>query len=70
MAQQRDGDAQSARKTLAAAVASFDWHLSEADSRDIWMYHILRREAEAAIFLNAPTSSSDLQPARAPLEGD
>jgi len=49
MAQQREGNAQSARATLAAAIGSYDWRLSEADSRDNWMYHILRREAEAAI---------------------
>jgi len=49
MAQQRQGDTASARKTLAAAVEGYDWRLSKADRRDAWMYHILRREAEATI---------------------
>jgi len=66
MAQQREGDSQSARKSLAAAVASYHWRLSEADSRDIWMYHILRREAEATLLPNAASSLPALQPVPAP----
>jgi serine/threonine-protein kinase len=65
MAYQREGDTQSARKSLAAAVGSHDWRVSEADSRDIWMYHILRREAEATIHPDALTS----QPAPVPAAG-
>jgi serine/threonine-protein kinase len=65
MAQERQGDTQTARRTLAAAVESFDWRLSEADSRDIWMYHILRREAEAAILPNELTSHPASRPTTA-----
>ena len=49
MAQQQKGEADQARKTLAAALSTFDWSASKADRRDIWIRHILRREAEAAI---------------------
>ena len=65
MAQHREGDTRSARTSLAVAVGSYDWRLSEADSRDIWMYHILRREAEATILPNALTSQPTSQPAPA-----
>jgi serine/threonine-protein kinase len=54
MAQHDQGQKQQARKTLARAVAAFDWSAAQADSRDVWIAHILRREAEAAIFPNLP----------------
>ena len=43
-----------ALKTLAAAVASYDWSAAKADSRDPWIAHILRREAEALILPSLP----------------
>jgi serine/threonine-protein kinase len=49
MAQYKSGQQQQARKTLAAAVLSFDWRPAKADSRDLWIVHILRREAETLI---------------------
>jgi serine/threonine-protein kinase len=54
MAEQRRGNSDAARATLAAAIASFDWRESNADSRDIWFIHMLRREAEATIPQNGP----------------
>jgi serine/threonine-protein kinase len=54
MAQHRQGRPQQARKTLAAAIVAFDWSASQADTRDIWISHILRREAEALILPNLP----------------
>ena len=42
------------RKTLATAVVGFDWSAAEADSRDVWICHILRREAEATILPDLP----------------
>jgi serine/threonine-protein kinase len=54
MAQQQAGEKEQARKTLAAAVSTFDWSAAQADSRDIWIAHILRREAEALILPNLP----------------
>jgi eukaryotic-like serine/threonine-protein kinase len=38
-----------ARRTLAKAVAAFDWSANEADIRSVWIAHVLRREAEALV---------------------
>ncbi|MDB5293722.1 MAG: tetratricopeptide repeat protein [Phycisphaerales bacterium] len=54
MAQHRQGKSEAARKSLAAAVLSFDWSASGADSRDVWIWHILRREAEEMILPDLP----------------
>jgi serine/threonine-protein kinase len=54
LAQHRQGQEKQARKTLAAAVLVFDWSAVQADSRDVWICHILRREAEALILPNLP----------------
>jgi serine/threonine-protein kinase len=54
MAQHDQGEKQQAGKTLATAMVSFDWSLAQADSRDVWIAHILRREAEARILPNLP----------------
>jgi eukaryotic-like serine/threonine-protein kinase len=53
MAQHDQGQKQQARKTLAKAFA-FDWSAAQADSRDVWICHILRREAEALILPDLP----------------
>ena len=47
MAQYQKGQEDEARKTLAAAIASYDWSAAKADNHDAWIAHILRREAEA-----------------------
>jgi tetratricopeptide (TPR) repeat protein len=52
MAQYGNGQKEQARKTLDAAVLQFDWSMAQADSRDVWICHILRREAEALIVPN------------------
>jgi serine/threonine-protein kinase len=52
MAQYGNGQKDLARKTLAAAVVQFDWSMAQADARDVWICHILRREAEALILPN------------------
>jgi serine/threonine-protein kinase len=54
MAQNQSGQKEQARKSLAAAVVAFDWSASQADRRDVWIAHILRREAEALILPNLP----------------
>jgi serine/threonine-protein kinase len=54
MAQHRQGKSDAARQSMAAAVLSFNWSASHADSRDLWIAHILRREAEAIIQPNPP----------------
>jgi serine/threonine-protein kinase len=52
MAQHRKGQVEHARKTLASAIVAFDWSAYQADERDVWICHILRREAEAMILPN------------------
>jgi serine/threonine-protein kinase len=54
MAQHDQGQKLQARKTLATAIVAFDWSSAQADSRDVWISHILRREAEALILPNLP----------------
>src|SRR5262249_40801279 len=54
MAQHRQGQKTQARKTLALAILAYDWSAASADSRDHWIRHILRREAESLILPNLP----------------
>ncbi len=54
MAQYRQGQERQACGTLAEAVVGFDWGAAEADSRDVWICHLLRREAEAMILPDLP----------------
>ncbi len=54
MAQYRSGRPDDARQTLAAAVGAFDWRVENADTREAWMYHALRREAESLILPGQP----------------
>jgi serine/threonine-protein kinase len=57
MALYRKGNMDEARTALTAAVESYDWSPTKADNRDVWIAHILRREAEALIFASAPAKS-------------
>jgi serine/threonine-protein kinase len=43
------GEVAEARKTLSAAVAGHDWSAANVRDQDGWIYHSLRREAEAMI---------------------
>jgi len=54
MARYRSGEREEARRTLASAVIDQDWRVASADVREIWIYHALRREAEAMLFPNLP----------------
>jgi len=49
MVLQDEGLDSDARRTLAKAIGKYDWRLARADSRDVWLCHILRREAESKI---------------------
>jgi serine/threonine-protein kinase len=49
MAEYGSGQKQEARETLAAAIGSFDWSAAQVGSRDHWIWHVLRREAESMI---------------------
>ncbi len=59
MALYQKGQKDEARKLLAAAVLSYDWSAEKATTREAWIAHILRREAEALIFRNLPASTDD-----------
>jgi serine/threonine-protein kinase len=64
LAHHDQGNPALARKTLAKAVIGFDWNSTQADSQDVWIVHILRREAEARILPNLSTYlSGESQPA-------
>ncbi len=67
MAQHRQGQEKQARKTLAKAIVAFDWSATQADSRDVWISHILLREAETLIL---PNLSAFLQGEYQPLDND
>jgi serine/threonine-protein kinase len=54
MAEHQKGQKEEARRTLAAAISSFDWSAAQVGSRDHWIWHVLRREAEALILPNLP----------------
>ncbi len=54
MALYQKGQRDEARRTLAAAIVSYDWSASKADSHDPWLTHVLRREAEALILPKLP----------------
>ncbi len=54
MARQRLGQKEVALRTFVAAILGFDWRMQHADVRDAWIYHVLRREAEAMIMPDLP----------------
>jgi serine/threonine-protein kinase len=54
MARHRLGREGEARQALAQAALAFDWSAPHADKRDVWIRHILRREAEAMIVPDLP----------------
>jgi serine/threonine-protein kinase len=49
MVQYRLGQTDVARETLNAAIAAFNWDALNATNREAWIYHLLRREAEAVL---------------------
>jgi serine/threonine-protein kinase len=67
MAQYRLGQTVAARKTLAAAVGTFDWSAHLVDQRDFMIWHIFRREAEALIL---PDLAAFLQGTHQPRDND
>jgi serine/threonine-protein kinase len=54
MALHRSGQVAGARKTLAAAVLTYDWKTRQALDQDGWACHVLRREAEGMILPDLP----------------
>jgi serine/threonine-protein kinase len=55
MAAYRTGQTEEARATLAATMNRFDWSRAQAGTLDHWIWHVLRREAEALIVPQLPT---------------
>ena len=56
MALYRMNQQEDARRTLTAAIDSYDWSISKADNHDAWIAHILRRETEILILSEQPAS--------------
>jgi len=54
MAQFKSGAESEARRTLAAAVRSYNWSAPQADHPTAWVSHVLRREAETLILPGLP----------------
>jgi serine/threonine-protein kinase len=55
MALFQKGEVAEARKVIAAAIAGHDWSPANVRDQDGWIYHSLRREAEAMIPFDPPT---------------
>jgi serine/threonine-protein kinase len=67
MAQFQAGSTKEARKTLAAAIRTYNWSESppdyQSDQAKVWVSHVLRREAEALILPSLPAFlRGDYQP--------
>ena len=67
MAEHRMGRYEEARKALAEQMITFDWSPREAGTRDHWIWHALRREAEAMI---VPDLAALLAGKRRPADND
>jgi serine/threonine-protein kinase len=52
MAKYHLGDQEAARTALADAISAYDWSMARVRGHDQWLWHVLRREAEALIFPN------------------
>ena len=54
MARHRQGRTADARKAFVRAMLASDWSVAGSDNSDAWIYHTLRREAEALILPTLP----------------
>ena len=59
MAHYRLGDSHEAHDTLAAALKMADWDLSQVRSHEHWIWHIVRREAEATISFEPQSAAAN-----------
>ncbi len=63
MAQHRSGRVEEARDTLIIALAFYNWNQATGAGHDVWINHVLRREAEMLIVPNlAAFLKGDYQP--------
>ncbi|MFG0259270.1 MAG: tetratricopeptide repeat protein, partial [Phycisphaerales bacterium JB041] len=67
MALHRLGRTDEAKHSLARAVSAADWRPTRAVSREDWMYHLLRREAEAMILPDLAAMAAGERP---PIDND
>jgi tetratricopeptide (TPR) repeat protein len=67
MARHRQGRTADARKAFVRAMLASDWSVARSDNSDAWIYHTLRREAEALIL---PTLPAFLQGTYEPKQDD
>ncbi|MDB5384870.1 MAG: pknB 3 [Planctomycetaceae bacterium] len=67
MAQYRLGKHDEARRTFARAVCNFDWRAVKCNNREVWLYHLLRREAER---LMLPSLQAFLNGTHQPVDND
>src|SRR5262249_49061180 len=65
MALFRSSRVEEARKVLADAVQSYDWRPGRVFNQHDWIWHVLRREAEALIVPELPAVRARDAPARA-----
>jgi serine/threonine-protein kinase len=56
MALYQKGQKDDARKLLAAALQSYDWSAENTTTREAWIAHVLRREADSLISKDLPAS--------------
>jgi serine/threonine-protein kinase len=54
MALHQEGRSEEARGALEEAIRRFDWTALSADHHDVWIAHVLRREAESLILADRP----------------
>jgi hypothetical protein len=57
MARHRRGQLEKARQTLTAGINSYDWDQYPVRNQDLWICHLVRREAEALILPNPARNS-------------
>jgi serine/threonine-protein kinase len=67
MASKGQGRNADAERTLAEASVKFDWRVGSADSPELWVYHILLREAQSTIF---PNLASLMDGSRKPIDNN
>ena len=61
MVQHRLGQTDTTRKTFDVAIVGYDWDRANVTNRESWMFHLLRREAEATIPSEPQPAAADDQ---------
>jgi len=61
MVQHRLGQTDTTRKTFDVAIVGYNWDPANVVNRESWMYHLLRREAEATIMSERESAAANDQ---------